>query len=117
LTEDEVGFMMSLGYDYSASSLLLPLSSLTGKEELCMATQPTITRRLLRTKQAAAYLSISDWKLRSLIQDGVLPFIQDREGGPFLLDLQDLDAYIENNKHQGLDSIVGPQRAIAVLRK
>ena len=36
--------------------------------------RPTpINQRLLRTKQAAAYLSISQWKLRRLTQDGACP--------------------------------------------
>lgn len=55
-------------------------------------------RRLLRTKEAAEYLSISTWKLRRLIQDGRLPVVQDGEGAPFLLDLRDLDSYIDRNK-------------------
>ena len=69
-----------------------------------MATAPTLTRRLLRTKQAAAYLSMSEWKLRRLIQDGILPVVQDHEYGPFLLDVRDLDAYIEGNKHHAVDA-------------
>lgn len=69
-----------------------------------MATAPAPIQRLLRTKQAATYLSMSEWKLRRLIQDAILPFIQDQEGGPFLLDVRDLDAYIESNKHHADDS-------------
>jgi excisionase family DNA binding protein len=70
-----------------------------------MATAPTHPRRLLRTKQAAEYLSMSEWKLRRLIQDAIIPFLQDQEGGPFLLDVRDLDAYIDGNKHHVGDSI------------
>lgn len=55
-------------------------------------------RRLLRTKEAAEYLCISPWKLRRLIQDGRLPVVQDGEGSPFLLDVRDLDGYIDRNK-------------------
>jgi len=55
-------------------------------------------RRLLRTKQAAEYLSPSPWKLRQLIAYGQLPVVQAEEGAPFLLDLRDLDGYIERNK-------------------
>jgi excisionase family DNA binding protein len=55
-------------------------------------------RRLLRTKEAAAYLGLSPWKLRRLIQVGQLPVVQDADGSPFLLDLRDLDGYIERNK-------------------
>jgi len=59
------------------------------------------TKRLLRTREAAQYLSISPWKLRKLIQDGRLPVVQDGEGTPFLLDLRDLDSYVERNKRIG----------------
>jgi excisionase family DNA binding protein len=56
------------------------------------------TQRLLRTKEAARYLSISPWKLRNLVATGRLPVVQDAEGAPFLLDVQDLDAYVDQNK-------------------
>jgi excisionase family DNA binding protein len=55
-------------------------------------------RRLLRLKAAAEYLSISPWKVRGLIQAGRLPVVQDGEGSPFLLDVRDLDGYVERNK-------------------
>jgi excisionase family DNA binding protein len=55
-------------------------------------------RRLLRLKAAAEYLSLSPWKVRSLIQAGRLPVVQDGEGSPFLLDVRDLDVYVERNK-------------------
>ena len=47
---------------------------------------------------AAEYLSLSPWKLRRLIQEGRLPVVQDTEGGPFLIDVRDLDGFIERNK-------------------
>jgi excisionase family DNA binding protein len=59
---------------------------------------PVKSKRLLRTRDAAQYLSISSWKLRRLIQDGKLPVVQDVDGSPFLLDVRDLDGYIERNK-------------------
>jgi excisionase family DNA binding protein len=59
---------------------------------------PFPSRRLLRLKPAAEYLSLSPWKLRSLIQAGRLPVVQDSEGSPFLLDVRDLDVYVERNK-------------------
>jgi excisionase family DNA binding protein len=57
-----------------------------------------VHRRLLRTKEAAEYLCVSPWKLRRLIQDGRLPVVQDGDGSPFLLDVRDLDSYIDRNK-------------------
>jgi excisionase family DNA binding protein len=58
-----------------------------------------IPPRLLKTKQAAEYLAISPWKLRNLVQEGLLPFIED--GGvtsPWRFDVRDLDAYIERSR-------------------
>jgi excisionase family DNA binding protein len=63
-----------------------------------MTTTATLQRRLIRTKEAAAYLSISDWKLRRLIQEGTFQVVQDHDGGPFVLDIRDLDSYVENHK-------------------
>ena len=54
--------------------------------------------RLFRLKMASEYLSLSPWKLRRLIQEGRLPVVQDCEGGPFLLDVRDLDGFVERNK-------------------
>jgi excisionase family DNA binding protein len=54
--------------------------------------------RLFRLKKASEYLSLSPWKLRRLIQEGRLPVVQDCEGGPFLLDVRDLDGFVERNK-------------------
>ena len=42
------------------------------REEIAMTVIPMVTRRLLRTKQAAAYLSMSEWKLRRLIQTEII---------------------------------------------
>jgi len=51
--------------------------------------------RLLRTKQAAAYLAVSPWTLRKLAQDGKLPVIAD---GAWRFDRVDLDKYVEQSK-------------------
>jgi hypothetical protein len=45
-----------------------------------MTTATTLQRRLIRTKKATSYLSMSDWKLRGLIQEGTFPVVQDHEG-------------------------------------
>jgi excisionase family DNA binding protein len=55
-------------------------------------------RRLLRTKEAAEYLSVSAWKVRKLVQDGLLPIVQDSDGAAWRIDLRDLDAFVERNK-------------------
>jgi excisionase family DNA binding protein len=52
----------------------------------------------MRIKEASSYLSLSPWKLRQLIQCGKLPVVQDTDGSPFLLDVRDLDGYVERSK-------------------
>lgn len=56
------------------------------------------SKRLLRTREAAEYLSVSSWKLRKLVQDGMLPIVQDSDRAAWRVDLRDLDAFIERNK-------------------
>ncbi len=60
-----------------------------------------LTRRLMRTREAAIYLGSSMWKIRRLVQDGRLPYVSDSEGSRWLFDVKDLDAYIDTNKHSG----------------
>lgn len=65
-----------------------------------MKRESTISKRLLRLKPAAAYLSISPAKLRAIIQNEGLPVIQLAESGhaPWLLDVRDLDGWVERSK-------------------
>lgn len=59
----------------------------------------TITPRLLRTREAATYLGCSRWKIRRLVQDGVLPYIPaSSEFGCWWFDRSDLDRYVETQK-------------------
>lgn len=60
--------------------------------------RPVSNRRLVRSAEAAEYLSVSVWTLRRLIQVGELPVVQHGESGKFLLDMRDLDSFIERNK-------------------
>lgn len=85
--------------------------------DLVMTVVPMLTRRLLRTKQAATYLSMSEWKLRRLIQNEIIPFVQDQRGGPFLVDVRDLDAYIESNKHNIGDSLAWEPHPVSVATR
>ena len=57
-------------------------------------------RRLLRLKPASEYLSISPAKLRQIVQREGLPVIRLEENGhaPWLLDIRDLDAWVERAK-------------------
>ncbi len=63
--------------------------------------KPGPSRRLLRTRQAAEYLSISRKKLRQLIQGEELPVVIVGEGAPWLLDVDDLNDYIRRHKQMG----------------
>lgn len=54
--------------------------------------------RLLKTKQAAAYLAVSPWKLRNLVQAGEIACILGDGTTPWLFDRQDLDSWIERRK-------------------
>lgn len=60
------------------------------------------TKRLLRTREAAEYLSVSKWKLRSMVADGQLPVVQADDSSPFLFDLKDLDNWAEQHKRTGI---------------
>ena len=59
-----------------------------------------VTRRLLRLKPAAEYLSVSPGTLRTIVQRGELPIIKLAENGhsPWLIDRAELDAWIERSK-------------------
>jgi excisionase family DNA binding protein len=57
-----------------------------------------VRRRLLRTKQAAEYLSCSPWTLRRLTQEGRIPVVQATPESPFTFDVHDLDRFIEQHK-------------------
>jgi hypothetical protein len=58
------------------------------------------TRRLLRLKVAAEYLSLSPGSLRRIIQRGEIMVIRPTEGErvPWLVDVRDLDVWVEKTK-------------------
>lgn len=57
-----------------------------------------IDSRLLSQKEAAAYLGISYWKLRDLVASGKIIHLQI--GRRILLDVQDLEDFIERAKNR-----------------
>lgn len=62
-------------------------------------TAAEISPRLLDLADAARYLSMGDKALRALIQRGGLPYVQTIAGrSPYLLDIRDLDQWIEKSK-------------------
>ena len=61
-----------------------------------------LQKRLLRTKEAASYLSVSPWKLRAFVHEGTLPHIQmDADDGSWRFDVADLDKFISNRRVVG----------------
>jgi excisionase family DNA binding protein len=55
--------------------------------------------RLLDITDSARYLGMSDKGIRELIDQGSLPYIQKIAGrSPYLIDVRDLDRWIEKNK-------------------
>ena len=66
--------------------------------------QTLVPPRLLKVKQAASYLGTSDKNVRRMVIAGEFPFIQRTRGthSPFLIDIQDLDIWVEAHKIQPL---------------
>jgi len=61
---------------------------------------PRQAARLMRTQDAARYLGMGAKAIRQLIVCGQLPYVQLKAGNnsPFLLDVRDLDRFIESRK-------------------
>jgi excisionase family DNA binding protein len=58
--------------------------------------QDVSKKRLYSLKDASSYLGVSYWSVRDLIHDGTLRYI--RIGRRLLVDIQDLDKFVEMNK-------------------
>jgi hypothetical protein len=77
------------GLDESARITTLPVA------------RTAISPRLLRLVDAARYLSMGAKALRGLIGRGELRYVQVSKNAPFLIDLRDLDEFIERHKLNG----------------
>jgi excisionase family DNA binding protein len=53
-------------------------------------------KRLYSVEEAAAYLGRSEWSVRRLLWNGLLPEV--RIGRRVQVDIHDLDSFIEHNK-------------------
>lgn len=58
----------------------------------------TATASLVRTRQAASILGISEWLLRKMASEGEIKFIQRTEKSPLLFAPADLEKWIQKNK-------------------
>lgn len=56
------------------------------------------TKRLYSIREASVYLGRSVWAVREMIWAGKLPYVRD--GKRILLDIRDMDAWIEKSKTQ-----------------
>lgn len=61
----------------------------------------TISKRLYSVKEAGKYLGRSAWAIRHLIWEGELP--QVRQGRRVMVDVMDMDRFIEKHKREGGD--------------
>lgn len=58
-----------------------------------------VEKRLYSVKEAGRYLGISGWAVRHLIWSGKLPEV--RQGRRVLVDIVDMNRFIENHKREG----------------
>ncbi len=69
----------------------------TKREEAQKSAQdPLSCARLLDLPAAAHYLSLSYWTIRDMVSRGEIPHV--RAGRRVLIDLRDLDCWIDRNK-------------------
>ncbi len=54
--------------------------------------------RLMRVKEASKYLALSPGSIRAMVQRGELPAVIAGDNAPWLLDVKDLDAWIDRHK-------------------
>jgi len=59
-----------------------------------------VAKRLLKTAEAAVYLSCSTWKIRKLVMDGKLEYVADSDDTDWRFDIFDLDAFSNLNKRR-----------------
>jgi excisionase family DNA binding protein len=73
-----------------------------GAQKVKMAREKITVRelpaRLMRVKDASKYLALSPGSLRGLVQRGELPAVIPGDNAPWLLDVEDLNRWIERHK-------------------
>ena len=57
-----------------------------------------LNKRLYSIKEASTYLGRSIWAVREMLWAGKLPYVRD--GKRILLDIRDMENWIEKNKSQ-----------------
>jgi excisionase family DNA binding protein len=61
-----------------------------------MVASNNVQKRLYSIKDASVYLGRSVWAVREMLWAGKIPFVRD--GKRILLDIRDMDEWIERNK-------------------
>ncbi len=61
-------------------------------------TTNTLPKRLYSIEEASVYFGLSVWAVRHIIWDGKIPSVKN--GRRVLLDIRDMDIWIERNKTQ-----------------
>lgn len=69
----------------------------------------TVSKRLYSVKEAGRYLGRSAWAIRHLIWEGHLPEV--RQGRRVMVDVVDMDRFIEKHKREVGDGHDLPQEA------
>ncbi len=57
-----------------------------------------LPKRLYNVREAAVYLGRTTWAVRGMIAAGKIPYVRD--GRRILLDIRDMDVWIEKSKAQ-----------------
>jgi excisionase family DNA binding protein len=97
-------FSVSQGATNSTSDLLANVTELVTHAVRRVHRGAEIPPRLLDVDDAARYLAMSDKGVRELIAQAELPYIQKLPGrSPYLLDVRDLDKWIERAKTSALN--------------
>jgi len=69
-----------------------------GIAELAMKREIPSFEGLIRSKDAARLLGMSEWSLRNLVQSGQIAYIQRTPRSPLLFDPLDLRKWVEREK-------------------
>lgn len=63
-----------------------------------IVTVRALPARLMRVKDASRYMAMSPGSIRALVQRGELPAVTAGDNTPWLLDVKDLDHWIDRHK-------------------
>ena len=66
-----------------------------------MNEKPPVFEGLIRSKDAARLLGMSEWSIRQMAHSGELPYVQHTDRSPMLFDPADLRKWIEREKIRG----------------